>query len=193
MILVIDNFDSFTFNIVQMIQAMGEDVVVRRNNVINTSDIMAMMPAGIVISPGPRRPEYAGVSMEIISKYCESVPMLGICLGHQCIASVFGGSVVHARNIMHGKLSTITHCSTGLFEGIPQGFKAVRYHSLAVDPRSLPDVLQVTAVSEDGEVMAISHRYYPLFGVQFHPESIATEHGEAILAKFIQVTRRMPS
>ena len=190
MILVIDNFDSFTFNIVQMIQAMGEDVVVKRNNAVTLPDIATMMPDGIVISPGPKRPEDAGVSMEIIRIYYTRIPVLGVCLGHQCIASAFGGMVVHARTIMHGKLSTITHCGSGLFEGIPQGFKAVRYHSLAVDPISLPDVFKITALAEDGEIMGLAHKSCPLFGLQFHPESIATEYGKAIMARFIQITRR---
>ncbi|MEN6473921.1 MAG: aminodeoxychorismate/anthranilate synthase component II [Syntrophaceae bacterium] len=189
MILMIDNFDSFTFNIVQAFVSSGEEVVVRRNNAVTISEIEALGPRGIVISPGPGTPESAGISLEVIRHYHTRVPILGVCLGHQCLGEAFGGRIVHAGRVMHGKLSTITHDSSGLFAGLPRHFKAVRYHSLVVDRHTCPESLKICALSEDGEIMGLKHADYPLYGVQFHPESIAAEYGYDILRAFSAVTR----
>ncbi|MCD6569874.1 MAG: aminodeoxychorismate/anthranilate synthase component II [Deltaproteobacteria bacterium] len=190
MILAIDNLDSFTFNIVQAVQALGEDVVVRRSNNIGLSYIEKIRPRGIIISPGPGRPEVAGVSVDVIKAFYKRTPVLGVCLGHQCIAYAFGGRIIHAKEIRHGKLSFITHNGSRLFKGIPERFRAVRYHSLTVEGASLPDELRVCATSDDGEVMAIEHKGLPLYGLQFHPESIATPCGPDLIKNFIEVTRR---
>lgn len=191
MILVIDNFDSFTYNLVQAISAKGEEVVVRRNNAVTLDEVRGFGAAGIVISPGPGRPENAGISVDIIKAFAGHVPILGVCLGHQSIAYAFGGRIVLARKVMHGKRSFIDHDGTGLFEGVPGGFSAVRYHSLAVEDSSLPGGLRVCArTSDDGEIMALTHEDLRIFGVQFHPESIATDCGEQILEHFILETRR---
>jgi len=187
MILMIDNFDSFTFNIVQAFASFGEEVVVRRNNAVSIPEIESLRPRGIVISPGPGAPKSAGVSLEVIRHYHTRVPILGVCLGHQCLGEVFGGRIVHAGRVMHGKLSTITHDASGLFAGLPQRFKAVRYHSLVVDRHACPGSLKVCALSEDGEIMGLMHTDYPLYGVQFHPESIATEFGYEIMRAFSAV------
>lgn len=189
MILMIDNFDSFTFNIVQALTSMGAEVVVHRNNAVTLAEIETLGPQGIVISPGPGTPKAAGISLEVIRHYHKSLPILGVCLGHQCIGEVFGGHIVHASRVMHGKLSTITHDSTGLFAGLPQHFKAVRYHSLVVDKHTCPASLKVCALAEDGEIMGLKHADYPLYGVQFHPESIATEYGYEIMRAFSAVTK----
>jgi len=189
MILMIDNFDSFTFNIVQALVSFGEEVVVRRNNAVTIPEIESLAPQGIVISPGPGTPKSAGISLEVIRHYHTKVPILGVCLGHQCLGEVFGGRIVHAGRVMHGKLSTITHDESGLFAGLPQHFKAVRYHSLVVEKPTCPTTLKVCALSEDGEIMGLRHAQYPLYGVQFHPESIAAEYGYDILRAFCAVTR----
>ena len=189
MILMIDNFDSFTFNIVQALVSFGEEVVVRRNNAVTIPEIESLAPQGIVISPGPGTPKSAGISLEVIRHYHTKVPILGVCLGHQCLGEVFGGRIVHAGRVMHGKLSTITHDESGLFAGLPQHFKAVRYHSLVVEKPTCPTTLKVCALSEDGEIMGLRHAQYPLYGVQFHPESIATEYGYDIMRAFSAVTR----
>lgn len=188
MILLIDNFDSFTYNIAQMIQGVGVDVEVYRNNALDINAIRKMDPDGIIVSPGPGRPKDAGISRQVISTFHDR-PVLGVCLGHQCIAEVFGGRIVQAKKIMHGKRSVITHDNKGLFDGIPQGFSAVRYHSLVVDRQSLPDVLVADAFSDDGEIMGVRHERLPAYGVQFHPESIASEYGAEIMDRFIQYTR----
>ncbi|MEA2102843.1 MAG: aminodeoxychorismate/anthranilate synthase component II [Thermodesulfobacteriota bacterium] len=188
MILLIDNFDSFTYNIAQMIQGVGVDVEVYRNNALDINAIRKMDPDGIIVSPGPGRPKDAGISRQVISTFHDR-PLLGICLGYQCIAEVFGGRIVQAKKIMHGKRSVITHDNKGLFDGIPQGFSAVRYHSLVVDRQSLPDVLVADAFSDDGEIMGVRHERLPAYGVQFHPESIASEYGAEIMDRFIQYTR----
>lgn len=193
MILMIDNFDSFTYNLVQAIAARGEEVVVRRNNAIDVEGVQALSPDALVISPGPGDPDDAGISVDLIRSLSGSVPILGVCLGHQCIAHAFGGRVVLANKVMHGKLSRISHDGTGLFEGIPDNFPAVRYHSLAVEEASLPSGMRVCARAyDDGEIMAICSDDLRLFGVQFHPESIATDFGEQILERFIRKTRRIP-
>ncbi len=191
MILMIDNFDSFTYNLVQAIAARGEEVVVRRNNAIDSGGVRDLDPSAIIISPGPGTPDNAGISMEIIRDLAGTIPILGVCLGHQCIAQAFGGKIVYAKKVMHGKLSRIAHNGLGLFHGIPDNFSAVRYHSLAIDESSLPKDFQVSARAyDDGEIMAICHEDMPIFGVQFHPESIATDYGEEILERFIFLARR---
>lgn len=191
MILMIDNFDSFTYNLVQAISARGEEVTVRRNNAIDVDGVRALSPDAVVISPGPGNPRDAGISVDLIRNLAGSIPILGVCLGHQCIAYAFGGQVVLAKRVMHGKRSRISHDGTGLFEGIPDNFPAVRYHSLAVEEASLPAGMRVCArTSDDGEIMAICADNLRLFGVQFHPESIATDFGEEILERFIVQTRR---
>lgn len=184
-ILVIDNYDSFTFNLVQMFEALGRNVQVRRNDKISIRDIEDLSPAAIVISPGPGRPERAGISLEVIRRFAQEIPILGVCLGHQAIATAFGGKVVRAPRIMHGKTSTISHDGEGIFKGVPNSFEAVRYHSLIVDRRCLPYELVVSAWTEYGEVMGLKHSRYPTYGVQFHPESILTREGERILKNFI--------
>jgi len=190
MILAIDNFDSFTFNIVQAVQAFGEDVVVRRNNDIGPSYIEKIRPRGIIISPGPGRPEAAGISVDVIKIFYKRLPILGVCLGHQCIAYAFGGRIIHAKEIRHGKLSFITHNGSKLFKDIPERFRAVRYHSLVVEGSSLPCDLRLVATSDDGEIMAIEHKSMPVYGLQFHPESIATPCGPDLIKNFIEITRR---
>ncbi len=188
MILMIDNFDSFTYNIVQAITAMGAEVKTLRNNQTSIEEIAGMELNGIIISPGPGTPEDAGISRDVIRYFHRKLPMLGVCLGHQCIADVFGGKVMHAGQVMHGKLSLVEHNAQGLFENLPQNFAAVRYHSLAVERGTLPDELEICAESADGEIMALKHRDYPLFGVQFHPESISTEYGVELMKNFVNLT-----
>ena len=185
MILVIDNYDSFTFNLVQMLEALGRDVQVRRNDKISIRDIEDLSPSAIVISPGPGRAEKAGITLEVIRRFAQEIPILGVCLGHQAIATAFGGKVVRAPRIMHGKTSAISHDGEGIFEGVPDPFEAVRYHSLIVDRRYLPYELVMSAWTEYGEVMGIRHARYPTYGVQFHPESILTREGERMLKNFI--------
>ena len=184
-ILVIDNYDSFTFNLVQMIEALGRNVQVQRNDKISIRDIEDLSPAAIVISPGPGRPERAGITLDVIRRFAQEIPILGVCLGHQAIATAFGGKVVRAPRIMHGKSSTISHDGEGIFKGVPDPFEAVRYHSLIVDRRYLPSELVMSAWTEYGEVMAIRHVRYPTYGVQFHPESILTREGERMLKNFV--------
>lgn len=190
MILMIDNYDSFTYNLVQYFGELGESVEVHRNDEISIAEIELLKPALIVISPGPCTPNEAGVSMEVVKHFCGSIPVLGICLGHQSIGQVCGGKVVKARQVMHGKTSDIFHTGEGVFAGLPNPFTATRYHSLVVEKESLPETLRVTAWTEkDGvldEIMGVMHTQYELEGVQFHPESILTEHGHDLLANFIQ-------
>jgi anthranilate synthase component II len=191
MILVIDNFDSFTYNLVQSVAAQGEEVAVRRNNAVSLDEVKDFGASGIIISPGPGGPESAGISVDVIRTLAGTVPILGVCLGHQCIAQAFGGRIVLAKKVMHGKLSLIDHDGTGLFEGLPGKFPAVRYHSLAVQESSLPAGLRICArTSDDGEIMAMTHDDLKVFGIQFHPESIATDCGDQILEQFIFQTRR---
>ncbi|WP_160151468.1 aminodeoxychorismate/anthranilate synthase component II [Microbulbifer sp. ALW1] len=191
MILMIDNYDSFTFNIVQYLAELGADVVVKRNDEITVADIEKLNPEKIVISPGPCTPNEAGISMETIRAYAGKLPILGICLGHQSIGQVFGGRVVRAGEVMHGKTSPIIHNNLGVFHGLSNPFEATRYHSLVVEKGSLPDCLEVTAWTEtaDGEIdeiMGIRHRELPIEGVQFHPESILTQHGHDMLRNFLE-------
>ncbi len=186
MILVIDNYDSFTYNLVQCLGELGAESIVRRNDEITVEEIPEMSPEFIVISPGPGAPHEAGVSVDLIRRFFDMAPILGVCLGHQAIGEAFGGRIVRARRIMHGKLSPIYHDERDLFRDVPTPFQAVRYHSLVVDPESLPDCLVVTARTDQDEIMAMRHRDYPVFGIQFHPESIMTEHGKKILSNFLE-------
>lgn len=185
MIFLIDNYDSFTYNLVQYLGEMGQEVVVRRNDAITTGEIEAMHPDHLIISPGPCDPELAGISVEAIQHFAGKIPILGVCLGHQSIGHAFGGKVVRAGRLMHGKTSPIQHRNTGVFEGMPQDFPATRYHSLLVERDSLPECLEVTAETAEGEIMGLRHRVLPIEGVQFHPESVLTEGGRRILENFI--------
>lgn len=187
MFLLIDNYDSFTYNLLHYMGELGAEVEVRRNDTLSADAALALAPQGIVISPGPCDPDRAGICLELVRKAAGRVPVLGVCLGHQCIGQVFGGRIVRAPAPMHGKLSRIEHDGTGLFEGLPSPFAATRYHSLTVDPASLPNVLRVTARSEDGVIQGIAHGSLPIHGVQFHPESIATEHGHGLLRNFLTI------
>ena len=189
MILMIDNYDSFTYNLVQYLGELGADVRVFRNDAINLDQIAALRPDGIVISPGPCTPNEAGVSVPLIRRFAGEVPILGVCLGHQAIGQAFGGRIVRASRVMHGKLSSITHDGEGIFAGLPSPFEATRYHSLAIERETLPAALVVTARAEDDEIMGVRHRDYPIEGVQFHPEAILTEHGRRLLDNFLQTTR----
>ena len=190
-LLMIDNYDSFTFNLVQYLQELGAEVRVERNDALTVDEIERLAPQRIVISPGPCTPNEAGVSMAVIERMGASTPILGVCLGHQSIGQVYGGDVIRAGRIMHGKTSRIRHEGKGVFAGLPDGYEATRYHSLVVDKRTLPDCLEVTAWTEheDGsieEIMGLRHREHPVQGVQFHPESILTEHGHALLKNFLE-------
>jgi anthranilate synthase/aminodeoxychorismate synthase-like glutamine amidotransferase len=187
MILMIDNYDSFTYNLVQYLRQIGEGVEVKRNDRITIPDIEAMAPQAIVISPGPGRPESAGVSLNTIAHFSGTVPILGVCLGHQAIAHAFGARVVPAKRLMHGKTSSIASDGKGVFRGIQTDFQAMRYHSLAVEKESLPTCLEVTATAEDGEIMGIRHREHPTEGIQFHPESIMTPVGKRLLRNFLKM------
>jgi anthranilate synthase/aminodeoxychorismate synthase-like glutamine amidotransferase len=188
MILVLDNYDSFTYNLVQYLGEMGARMRVARNDALTTDDVLALAPEGIVISPGPGNPDGAGISLELIRRFHARVPILGVCLGHQAIGQAFGGTVARARRQMHGKTSPITHDGRGLFRGLPPGFEATRYHSLVVLETGLPADLEITARADDGEIMGLRHRHYPVEGVQFHPESILTSQGKALLANFLALT-----
>ena len=190
MILMIDNYDSFTFNLVQYLQALGAEVEVARNDALSVDEIERMAPARIVISPGPCAPDQAGVSLELVRRLGARIPILGVCLGHQAIGQAYGGQVVRAKAIMHGKTSPIRHRGEGVFAGLPDGYDATRYHSLVVARDSVPACLEVTAWTEEddgtfGEVMGLRHREHPVEGVQFHPESILSEHGHALLQNFL--------
>lgn len=190
MILMIDNYDSFTYNIVQYLYDLGQEVVVKRNDEITVDDIKSMENIdAIVISPGPCTPNEAGISVDIIKTFKGVYPILGVCLGHQSIGQAFGGKIVKAKCLMHGKTSKIFHNQKGLFEGIPNPFNAVRYHSLVIDENSLPEDIEITARSEDGEIMAIEHKKYPIWGIQFHPESILTEYGHKLLENFLNLAK----
>ena len=187
MILMIDNYDSFTYNLVQYLGELGEELRVYRNDQITISEIEELAPERIVISPGPGRPERAGICLELIRHFAGKIPILGVCLGHQAIASAFGGKIVRAKRLMHGKTSEIRHNGKGIFQGLKNPFLAVRYHSLAVEEASLPQDFEVSARAEEREIMAIQHKKYPLEGVQFHPESILTEEGKKLLANFLRL------
>jgi anthranilate synthase component 2 len=186
MLLMIDNYDSFTYNLVQYFGELGEEVRVVRNDAIDVEGIAALAPARIVVSPGPCTPDEAGVSLAVIREFAGKLPILGVCLGHQAIGQAFGGRIVHAGLVMHGKTSRISHAGRGVFAGLPSPFLATRYHSLAIERASLPDCLEITAESEDGEIMGVRHKEFELEGVQFHPESILSEHGHALLKNFLR-------
>lgn len=188
MILVIDNYDSFTYNLVQEMGELGAEIEVKRNDQITLDEIRAMKPSHIVISPGPGFPKDAGISRDVIREFAPTVPMLGVCLGHQCIGEVYGGEIVHAPSLMHGKTSEVYHKGDALFADVPDPFIATRYHSLVVNKSDVPEALAITATTADGEIMAVRHREYPLVGVQFHPESILTEFGMQMLQNFIDGT-----
>ncbi len=185
MLVVIDNYDSFTYNLVQYLGELGAEIKVFRNDQVTIEEIAELKPDHIVISPGPGNPDDGGISLEVLRLFGPTTPILGVCLGHQCIGQCYGGQVVRAPRLMHGKTSQIYHNGKGLFYGVPNPFQATRYHSLIVE-EPLPDDLQVTAFTSDGEVMGVSHKAYPTAGVQFHPESILTEHGKRILQNFLE-------
>lgn len=185
MLLMIDNYDSFTYNLVQYFGELGEDVRVARNDEITCEEIAALGPKRICISPGPCSPEQAGVSLAVIERFAGAIPILGVCLGHQAIGHAFGGRVVRAARLMHGKTDAVKHTGAGVFAGLPTPFTATRYHSLAVERASLPACLELTAWTDDGEIMGLRHKTLAVEGVQFHPESIATEHGHAMLKNFL--------
>lgn len=189
MIFVLDNYDSFTYNLVHLMGSLGAEMVVERNRETSVAAIMAMRPDGILLSPGPSRPENAGCMLDLIHAAAGRIPMLGVCLGHQAIGHAFGAKVVSAKRIMHGKLSTIHHDGKGVFQNVPQDFKAVRYHSLALEEATLPDCLEITARSEDDEIMGVRHKELPIEGIQYHPESIMTEAGRQQLMNFLNRCR----
>ena len=186
-VLLIDNYDSFTYNLAQIFGELGADVVVKRNDEVALADIQTLRPARICISPGPGRPRDAGISCDVIRNFGAQIPLLGVCLGHQCIGEVFGGEIVRAPKLMHGKTSAISHKGTGVFENLAKPFEATRYHSLVVKRETLPQSLTITAESDDGEIMGLQHRGLPIHGVQFHPESILTEEGRKLLANFLRL------
>jgi anthranilate synthase component 2 len=186
MLLMIDNYDSFTYNLVQYFGELEQDVAVYRNDEITLEQIAALKPRQIVISPGPCTPNEAGISVPLIRHFAGRVPILGVCLGHQAIGQAFGGKIVHARQVMHGKTSAIHHSASGVFRNLPNPFQATRYHSLVIERASLPDCLEITAWTDDGEIMGVRHKTLAVEGVQFHPESILTERGHALLANFLQ-------
>ena len=188
MILMLDNYDSFTYNLVQYLREMTDDVAVYRNDAITVDRIAALKPTAIVISPGPGRPEDAGISCDVIRTFAPTTPLLGVCLGHQALGLTYGARITYAKRLMHGKTSEITSDDDGLFKGLGgRPFKAMRYHSLVIDPSSLPDCLAVTATSEDGEIMGVRHKVFPAHGIQFHPESIMTPVGKRILRNFLKL------
>lgn len=188
MLLLIDNYDSFTYNLVHFLGELGASVEVIRNDKTTPEAIMADKPAGIVISPGPCDPDQAGICLDLIKKVNGAIPILGVCLGHQCIGQAYGGRIVRANPVMHGKVSTISHIKSGLFNGLPGNFQATRYHSLIIERASLPECLEVTAQTSDGVIMGVSHRSHPVHGVQFHPESIASQYGHELLRNFLLLT-----
>ena len=192
MIFVLDNYDSFTYNLVHLLYALGAEVTIRRNREVTPAEVLALQPDGILLSPGPSSPERAGILCDLVRAGAEArVPMFGVCLGHQAIGHVFGARVVHAKTVMHGKISEVEHDGRGVFEGVPNPFRAVRYHSLALEAASIPACLEVSAHTADGEVMGIRHRELPIEGIQYHPESILTEAGKLQLANFVRSCRHV--
>ncbi|MGQ0504323.1 MAG: anthranilate synthase component II [Myxococcaceae bacterium] len=185
MILVIDNYDSFTYNLVQYLGELGAELQVQRNDALTVAQVAALKPERIVLSPGPCTPNEAGICLDVIRQLGASVPILGVCLGHQAIGQAFGGKVIRGPKPMHGKVSPVQHSGTGVFQGLPSPLRATRYHSLVVERASLPAELEITAQTEDGEIMGLRHRRWPLEGVQFHPESVLTEHGKQMLKNFL--------
>jgi anthranilate synthase component 2 len=186
MILLIDNYDSFTYNLLHYLAELGAEVEVVRNDAITPAEVVKKNPQGVVISPGPCTPDEAGICLDLVKEAAGKIPMLGVCLGHQSIAQALGGKVIRAPKPMHGKISTITHHDSGVFKGLPKRFEVTRYHSLIVERESLPDCFEISAETEDGIIMGITHKEHDIHGVQFHPESIASEHGHAILKNFIR-------
>lgn len=186
MLLMIDNYDSFTYNLVQYFGELGEDVHTYRNDEITLEKIAALKPDRICISPGPCTPNEAGVSVPVLQNFAGKLPILGVCLGHQSIGAAFGGKVIRAQEVMHGKTSLIQHTGTGIFNNLPNPYTVIRYHSLAIERSTLPDCLEVTAWTDDGEIMAVRHKQFAIEGVQFHPESILSEHGHALLKNFLE-------
>jgi anthranilate synthase component 2 len=186
-ILLLDNYDSFTYNLLHYLSELGKEVIVHRNDTVNVADVFAMKPEGIVISPGPGTPDDSGICLALVKEAAGKIPLLGVCLGHQTIGQVFGGKVIRAPHPMHGKVSAIKHTSKGVFKDIPSPFNATRYHSLVVEKATLPACLEITAETEDGIIMGLQHKEYNLHGVQFHPESIASEHGHHLLKNFIEL------
>ena len=193
MILVVDNYDSFTYNLVHYLAELGADAPVIRNDAMGVNEALALGAEGVLLSPGPGAPDQAGICLDMIRQAPPHLPILGVCLGHQAIGQAFGGEVVRAKQLMHGKTSPIRHEGRSVFAGLPDPFTATRYHSLAVRRESLPECLQVTAWTEDGEIMGLAHRERPIHGVQFHPESIATEHGHELLDNFLKLARPQPA
>ncbi len=191
MLLMIDNYDSFTYNLVQYFGELGEEVGVYRNDEITLDEIARLKPARIVVSPGPCTPNEAGVSVPLIQRFAGEIPILGVCLGHQSIGQALGGKIVHAKQLMHGKTSAIRHGEAGVFKGLPNPFQATRYHSLVIEKASLPDCLEITAWTDDGEIMGVRHKTLAVEGVQFHPESILTEHGHKLLRNFLEEERSL--
>jgi anthranilate synthase component II len=192
MLLLIDNYDSFTYNLFHYLGELGEEVVVKRNDQISAADALALRPQSIVLSPGPCDPDRAGICLELIRMAAGAVPILGVCLGHQAIGQAYGGRIVRAPEPMHGKLSSIHHNGTSVFRGLEDGFCATRYHSLVIERASLPPVLDITAETDDGIIMGVAHKTHPVHGVQFHPESIASAHGHALLQNFLRLARVAP-
>ena len=188
-LLVIDNYDSFTYNLVHFLGELGAELTVFRNDKITLDEIEKMAPDGIVLSPGPCTPNEAGICLSLIDRFKDKTPILGVCLGHQAIGQAMGGDVIRAPELMHGKTSRINHTGKGLFRGLNSGFEATRYHSLTVKPETLPPVLEITATTDDGVIMGLQHKSLPLHGVQFHPESIASENGHALLQNFLNIVR----
>ena len=189
MLLMIDNYDSFTYNLVQYLGELGADVRVFRNDAITLDEVAAMQPERIVVSPGPCTPSEAGISVPLIQRFAGKIPILGVCLGHQAIGQAFGGRIVRAQRVMHGKLSPVAHDNRGVFAGVPSPFSVTRYHSLAIERGAVPPDLEVTATADDGEIMGVRHRQLPVEGVQFHPEAILTEHGRRMLGNFLEGRR----
>jgi anthranilate synthase component II len=189
MLLMLDNYDSFTYNLVQYLSELGADVQVYRNDAITVEEVARLEPAQIVVSPGPCTPNEAGISVPLIQRFAGEIPILGVCLGHQAIGQAFGGRIVRAQHVMHGKLSPVMHDGKGVFAGLPAPFAVTRYHSLAIERTSLPADLVVTATADDGEIMGVRHRRFAVEGVQFHPEAILTEHGKRLLGNFLEGTR----
>lgn len=188
MLLMIDNYDSFTYNLVQYFGELGEDVHTYRNDALTLAQITTLKPDRICISPGPCTPHEAGVSVPVLQQFAGKIPILGVCLGHQSIGAAFGGKVIRARQVMHGKTSPIQHTGVGVFKDLPSPYTIIRYHSLAIERETLPDCLEVTAWTDDGEIMGVRHKHFPIEGVQFHPESILSEHGHALLKNFLNLS-----
>jgi anthranilate synthase/aminodeoxychorismate synthase-like glutamine amidotransferase len=192
MILLLDNYDSFVYNLARYVRELGETPAVYRNDALTVDDVVALAPSHVIISPGPCSPSEAGISTELVRRLGATVPILGVCLGHQAIGAAYGGEIVRAGQPMHGKTSLIHHRGQGLFRGLPSPFRATRYHSLVIAPASMPEELEVTASSEDGEIMAVQHRRHPVYGVQFHPESVLTEHGYRLVDHFLHGVPAVP-